>query len=104
MGHGQKFAVKLGQLKRMEYQEEIKSMLLKSNAEDLLRNFALKLYLLEKSKKKVYKVFDDYYDLIIDEENETALYMIGDVLDMIWGTYSGKNIDFENELHDSDLS
>ena len=88
----------------MEYQEEIKSMLLKSNAETLLRNFSLKLYSLEKSKQKVYEVFDDYYNLIIDDENETALYIIGDILDMIWGTYSGKNIDFENELYDSDLS
>ncbi len=85
------------------YKEDIRKLLNESNPEIALRNFALKLYSKKLSKKEIYYIFYEYYDSIIDDDNEQSnIDILGDVMDMIWGGYSGKNIDFEKEIYNND--
>ncbi len=81
------------------YKDELKKTLNEVNPEIALRNFALKLYAKKIAKDEIYHIFYEYYVSILNGSDQSKVDTLGDVMDMIVGTYSGKNIDFENETH-----
>ena len=86
--------------KRNEAKGKIKQLLFEQDVVEKLRNFALQLYAEGFSEKEIYRIYlESDVELQNDRTDEHLIETLEEVMDMMVGWYSCRNIDFANESY-----
>jgi len=81
----------------MLYQDDFERALKSENPISQLRQLALKLHSEGNDKQQIYDRFHDFYKYLQDNERGRDEDLLGDVMDMITGTYEPYNISFPTD-------
>jgi hypothetical protein len=76
----------------MKYQEKIEKTIKSDNPIESLREFVISLNQKGLSKDDIYDILYQYFLYCQEFDKEEEENILGDVLDMITGWYSGKNL------------
>jgi predicted metalloprotease with PDZ domain len=78
----------------MLYQEEFEQAFKSPNPVETLRSLALQLHAQGRNKQEIYDIFYEFYQFLQAAERQTEEDLLGDVMDMITGTFAPHNITF----------
>lgn len=79
----------------MEYQKEIEKAINSNNPIESLKEFVLLLNEQGLSKDNIYNILYKYFLYYQEDNKEEEENILGDVLDMLSGWYSGKNLNLQ---------
>jgi hypothetical protein len=75
------------------HQEQIERALASSSPVEGLRAYAMDLSSQGLHRSEITKIFKDYYKILQDTNRQKDEDILGDVLDMLTGWYSGRNLE-----------
>jgi hypothetical protein len=79
------------------YREDFERALASENSVEKLREFAMRLHAEGRNRQEIYEIFFEFYQHLQNNEREMEENLLGDVMDMIMGTFAPFNLHFPDQ-------